>query len=271
MTDQLFYRSGALFAGTPSAAGGKPVTISPKRCTRCGGAGRSDKWAYTGYTCFDCNGAGTKGTQTDRLYTAAELAKLNARQAKTLATRQAKADAEQKARQAEADARREQFQATYADILPWLSAHARDENGDYLDTFLGSLLRQADHKAEWSPAQADAARQAMQRETERARIAAQSRHVGTVGQRLAGKIVVERVASFERAAFGYRGIEVVYIVTMRDDDGNALVVKSPNAYGFTKGETYTIRGTVKDHDSYRGECQTVLNRVTIVEGKQAGE
>lgn len=30
-----------------------------KTCVRCGGAGRSDKWHATGYTCFTCEGAGT--------------------------------------------------------------------------------------------------------------------------------------------------------------------------------------------------------------------
>lgn len=28
------------------------------RCPRCGGAGRSDAWWATGYTCYDCNGRG---------------------------------------------------------------------------------------------------------------------------------------------------------------------------------------------------------------------
>jgi predicted nucleic acid-binding Zn-ribbon protein len=35
--------------------------IMPDRCTRCGGFGSSDKWAYTGGTCFDCGGADTRG------------------------------------------------------------------------------------------------------------------------------------------------------------------------------------------------------------------
>jgi len=30
-----------------------------KRCDRCGGAGRSEKWYLTGYTCYTCEGAGS--------------------------------------------------------------------------------------------------------------------------------------------------------------------------------------------------------------------
>ena len=28
------------------------------KCLRCGGAGRSDNWSATGYTCYSCNGSG---------------------------------------------------------------------------------------------------------------------------------------------------------------------------------------------------------------------
>jgi DnaJ-class molecular chaperone len=28
------------------------------KCPRCGGAGRADKWAFTGHVCFRCGGSG---------------------------------------------------------------------------------------------------------------------------------------------------------------------------------------------------------------------
>jgi hypothetical protein len=267
MTTQLFYRHGAAFDGTPQLQDGKPVTVSRKKCGRCGGLGGGPQWAHTGYTCYECGGACYVGQQVDRLYTSEELDKLNSRQAKARATKQAKADAIQQQRQAEADARQKNFQSRHADMLAWLRARGQDDNGDYRDGFLGSLLRQADIKAQWSDAQVSALHNAMQRETERNAVKAQSRHVGTIGQRLESRVTVERIFSFERAAYGGYRTEVCYIVTMRDPDGNALVVKSPNAYGFTQGDTYQIRGTVKDHDFYRGESQTILQRVTIMEDK----
>ena len=33
-------------------------TTDPTICTRCGGAGRADKWWRTGYVCLKCNGSG---------------------------------------------------------------------------------------------------------------------------------------------------------------------------------------------------------------------
>ena len=40
---------------------GKQTLAQAKRdntCTRCGGAGESDRWAYTGRICYDCGGTG---------------------------------------------------------------------------------------------------------------------------------------------------------------------------------------------------------------------
>ena len=31
-------------------------------CPRCGGAGGSDKWAFTGWTCYECGGTGESST-----------------------------------------------------------------------------------------------------------------------------------------------------------------------------------------------------------------
>jgi len=36
----------------------REALIADGKCTRCGGAGRSDKWCKTGYTCYKCNGSG---------------------------------------------------------------------------------------------------------------------------------------------------------------------------------------------------------------------
>src|SRR5579859_361744 len=65
------------------------------KCRRCGGAGGSDKWALTGWTCFDCGGSGQGKPAKERLYTTEKLAKLNAsadkRNAKKIAAAAVKA------------------------------------------------------------------------------------------------------------------------------------------------------------------------------------
>lgn len=36
----------------------RDVLKADGKCLRCGGAGRSDNWSATGYTCYSCNGSG---------------------------------------------------------------------------------------------------------------------------------------------------------------------------------------------------------------------
>nr|DAL85288.1 MAG TPA: TRYPTOPHAN RNA-BINDING ATTENUATOR PROTEIN-INHIBITORY PROTEIN REGULATION, ANTI-TRAP [Caudoviricetes sp.] len=51
-------------------------------CPRCAGAGRADKWALTGYTCFECGGSGLRRKPVEvKVYTKEYLEKLEKRRA----------------------------------------------------------------------------------------------------------------------------------------------------------------------------------------------
>lgn len=89
-----------------------------------------------------------------------------------------------------------------------------------------------------------------------------SRHVGTVGKRETFNVRVQRINSYDRPAFGRYGNETVWIVTLRDTNDNAIVVKS-TAFCPEKGETLTIKATVKEHSDYKGEQQTIVQRVKV--------
>ena len=59
-------------------------------CTRCGGAGQSDKWCFTGKMCWDCGGTGKSPTpRIVKEYTPEHAAKLEARRAAREAKRRA--------------------------------------------------------------------------------------------------------------------------------------------------------------------------------------
>lgn len=46
-------------------------------CTRCGGAGYSEEWRFTGMTCYKCGGTGKQDTpQVIKVYTPEYEAKL---------------------------------------------------------------------------------------------------------------------------------------------------------------------------------------------------
>lgn len=88
-----------------------------------------------------------------------------------------------------------------------------------------------------------------------------SRHVSEVGKRSTWAVTVDRVASYDRPCFGasWRN-ETVWIITMRDEAGNALVSKS-SSFHAQKGEAFKIKATVKAHTEFDGEKQTQVQRI----------
>lgn len=257
MATELLTRQGtAPTAPVQTNAKGHSFFVCPRTCSRCGGAGRSDRWAFTGYTCFDCGGAGSTGTQTVKLYTADKLAKLNAIKAKADAKRAAVAQAKADQHAAEVAARAEDFRAVYGDLIARSAPHMGNE-------FTCDVMTRAIANSQISEKQATAVLASIERIEAQVRVAASSRHVGKVGERLEVAVTVDRVASFDRPRFGAPWTsETVSIVTMRDTDGNAIISKSPSFYA-AKGESFTIRGTVKEHSEYRGEQQTIIARAKI--------
>lgn len=98
------------------------------------------------------------------------------------------------------------------------------------------------------------------REAERETRIANARHLGEVGKRLEVTITCEFVASWE----GLYGTQ--FLFAMRDEvTGARLVWRTSSLPDFHRGETARIRGTVKKHDEYQGEKQTVLSRVKTLE------
>jgi len=115
---------------------------------------------------------------------------------------------------------------------------------------------------------------------DRERAKARSRHVGAVGKRGVFRVTIERTIVIENE---YKwGDKLLYL--LRDSNGNRLtwfcsgrrlrIACSPDdPRGWQvevgkyerrakDGETLQIRATVKKHDTYDGERQTVLSRVT---------
>jgi len=260
----LFTRCGTLHTGPVRVdAKGAATFLRPRKCSRCGGAGRSDKWAHTGYTCFDCggNGQSIRGDEAVKLYTAEKLAKLNAAKAKADAKRAAKAAEIAAARAAEAAAKAGAFRAEHGALLARAEAHMDNE-------FIADVITRAIDRSEITEAQAAAVSTAIDRIESRRALARASRHVGRVGDRLETIVTVERVTSFGRPAFNASWItETVYVVTMRDAEGNCIVSMSPR-FHVEQGARFTLRATIKDHSNYQGQQQTKVTRAKVITNKQ---
>ena len=265
---ELFTRHGTgPFTGQFTAnEKGQRVFREQRPCSRCGGAGGSDKWAHTGWTCFDCGGNGRGKIATVRLFTAEEITKLNAAQEKRNATKAAKLAAKAAEAKAAAEARAADFEAIHGALMAKAEAFAERSE------FIKDVTAKARARNELSEKQAEALANTIAKIEASDRQKAASGFVGTVGKRITVTVTAERVVSFE-TQFG-----VLRIATMRDTAGNAIVAKGkfvPPTANFNReterweitAEPFTIKGTVKEHGSFRDERQTVLQRVAVVETK----
>lgn len=189
-------------------------------CIRCGGAGGSDKWAYTGWTCYECGGTGQGKDEIVKEYTPEYEAKLEERRAK----RRAKWEAEHAEEIAEAKAKEE--------------ARIKEQE----EAEKARLAEEARIKAE----------------------KAKSQYIGNKGDKLELEVTYLKSAWFEVRSFSGYGVDLMYIHQFRTADGNKLIWKTGKGLGdLEEGKQITLRGTVKDHNVYDDEKQTVLTRCRI--------
>lgn len=87
-----------------------------------------------------------------------------------------------------------------------------------------------------------------------------SEYQGEVGQRLEIEVTVEKAIHLD----GYYGPSTMHI--MRDANGNAYVWTTASK-SWEEGSEKRIRGTIKDHKTYRNVKQTVLTRCAEVKSK----
>jgi hypothetical protein len=227
----------------------------PHPCSRCGGAGGSEKWAYTGFTCFECGGHGYKArTRTVTVYSASRYAKLKAartRRAATLAAKRAQdAEAIAEIRQ-EAHAR---HVAAFEEAYPGFAArlHSFTDGND----FLADLYVKLTETCGWlTENQVAAAEKAIQR-IEHARA---SQYVNaSIGDRVTLTITVERVLMPETSGFDLIPPRWTYIC--RDAEGHAIIYRGRSEAMPLKGETAKLVATIKGFDVFRDTKQTSIMR-----------
>ena len=100
-----------------------------------------------------------------------------------------------------------------------------------------------------------------------------------MSEKIKKQVTVTRVGSYERQAFGY-GTETVRIYTMTDEDNKVYVWKTTGSLWFktgfneehgvfpktiNKGDKVVITASVKGETEYKGEKQTAIQRVKVVE------
>lgn len=86
--------------------------------------------------------------------------------------------------------------------------------------------------------------------------------VGQPKQRLTFNATVVKAIRFEREGWN-GGYEYCYVTTMVDDNKNCIVVFSPS-FSAEIGDQLSFKATVKEHKSYNGQAQTVVQRLKVL-------
>ena len=238
----FYHRSGFEVQDTVYADGKKRYVLRKAFCNRCGGAGKSDRWAFTGYVCYDCNGSGNPHTVVENVYTCEQLAKLNARQDAARAKKQAVADAAKAAAL-------EAFNTAYVDLIAKLAQLESPSR------FITDIFEKGRKYGFLSDAQKQAVSEAIDRELARKAAGAASCYVGQIGQRIEFTGTVTFVTHFE-GTFG-----ITYITGLTDEAGNVIIQKGVHIGN--KGDRLHIKATVKDHGIRDGVRQTIITRPKV--------
>jgi len=101
---------------------------------------------------------------------------------------------------------------------------------------------------------------------------ADSKWVGEIKKRQDFMATITKIRGYE-TQFGYMSV-----IIMKDSDGNVMVWKTSTGFeivderGFITspevGDTVSFKGTVKDHSTYNGIKQTLVNRCKLLEEKK---
>jgi hypothetical protein len=168
-------------------------------------------------------------------------------------TRKAQIEAERAQRAAE---RQETTQA-WRDANSALVARLQAYKGD--NEFLRGMIQNLAQWGNLSPRQVEATEScfAVIERQEFAR--ANSQHIGAIGDKVTLTITVEHIIVIE----GFYG--TTYITIAHDEQGNAITYKGAGRLIGRKGETHTIKASVKDHTVYNGVKQTVIQRPKVLE------
>lgn len=249
---QLYTRSGTEYTGNVQLnAKGKPTYTYDVACTRCHvingqrlyvmGMLNGKPYSHTGFDCWGCGNTGVTSTKTAPLYTAEQLAKLNATADKRQAERQAKHEAAQALAAKELADKLAAFKAEHAEFCADLDTLAGEFWNGFRDGFYKRL-------------QAPTERQIALVKGEIAKLQQNvtSAHIGAIGDRIEIVGKIERVITTE----SFYGIKHINII--RCDNGNVVVYRGNYLGG--KDDAVHIVATVAEHSEYNGVKQTIVQR-----------
>jgi hypothetical protein len=169
----------------------------------------------------------------------------------------------------------------HLEIEEWLMSNGRTDEGNFTGGFAGSLLVALFYDyGKLSEKQCAAVLRiidtaAVRRAERQVAFDAQkalSNFVGTVGERKAFKLTVDKVVEVEVGRWSYYDSNIMFIFLMRDEAGNRVIYKTKSSLCLNIGEhciyvkagdKIEIKATIKSHEEYKGEKQTIVQRTKV--------
>lgn len=231
----------------------------------------SDKWAHTGWTCYDCGGSGKGKMHDTRLYTPEELAVLNERRDKMRDRQTAKRQS--KAAEVLAERwHREGERAAMLDAQPFFQEFkalmATFTEQRPAPSFLADMWARIKGD-DLTPNQEGAVRKFIASAKDREFKKEHSTHLGVKGERLEirGKVIACKPIYPTMNSFRQ---EIRYMVKFETPDRQTLTWFTSRSY--TVGVELIGKATVVDHTEWNGVKETKIKRFLAkgeVDGKQA--
>lgn len=244
-------------------------------CLRCGGAGGADAWIRTGWTCYECGGTGKAiKPRIFKEYTPEYAAKLAERR---LARARKKAP--------ETNAKLFEKLGFSVDGKAWIvlgnTYEIKDDlkaAGAKFDRRFGWHFDHPDNGFACAEVSIEDIAEKTEEDTwwliddwwiektikeikDKHAPKTESKWIGKVGDNVEIKAKFQRAFQFE-THFTYYG-ETCFLYKFADEEGNTIVWKTAKGLDLGENQEVVIKGTIKAHDEYKGDKQTVLTRCKI--------
>ena len=111
------------------------------------------------------------------------------------------------------------------------------------------------------------AKEEAERKAEEERIKAEkaiSQHVGNIGDKYEGDVKYIKYGSWDMPSYTASWITItMYVYTFKDAQGNVLTWKTQKGLPIEPNTMVKLKGTIKDHTTYKDEKQTMLERCKV--------
>lgn len=106
----------------------------------------------------------------------------------------------------------------------------------------------------------------VKRDAEIAEQKAKSQHLGVASEKIELTVIVEKILEIDAPKFSRYDRDYADLYLMKDEAGNRIVLKTKAYYNqINEGDTLKIKAVIKAHTEYKGEKQTIIQRMKLVE------